>query len=226
MALQQSLTAQSKFSKETITKAIEQYVQANADCETKVSIQQTLQAFLFKESGVKAMFSHDGELRGLCKINISFLKNNETIESHDIRIKVNLMAQAPVANKFIAKNTEITGEDITITKTDVTQIDAKLIPDKGEIIGKKAKTGIVKGGIITKASIRSSEDVYIKKGSRVNILHYAGAICIKSTGFALQDGSVGDIIKVKKDNSNTLAGFIAEDGNIIIEDNQILGERK
>ncbi len=60
-------------------------------------------------------------------------------------------------------------------------------------------------------------NVTINKGDKVKMLHYSGAICIKMDGIAVESGSTGDVIKVKKDNIQTLYGFIAEDGNIIIE---------
>lgn len=64
----------------------------------------------------------------------------------------------------------------------------------------------------------SIKQVQINKGDKVNLFHYSGSVCIKTDGFAVENGSTGDIIKVKKDNSQTLYGFIAEDGNVIIED--------
>lgn len=60
-------------------------------------------------------------------------------------------------------------------------------------------------------------NVTINKGDKVRMLYYSGTICIKMDGVATESGSTGDIIKVKKDNNQTLYGFIAEDGNVIIE---------
>jgi len=64
----------------------------------------------------------------------------------------------------------------------------------------------------------SIKQVQINKGDKVNLLHYSGSVCIKTDGFAVENGRTGDIIKVKKDNNQTLYGFIADDGNIIIKD--------
>ena len=66
------------------------------------------------------------------------------------------------------------------------------------------------------------KEVQIQKGQKVKLLHYSGAICIKTDGVAMESGSTGDVIKVKKDNIQTLYGFIAEDGNVIIENKNIL----
>ena len=67
--------------------------------------------------------------------------------------------------------------------------------------------------------------VRINKGDKVKMLHYSGAICIKMDGIAMENGNTGDVIKVKKDNSQTLYGFIAEDGNVIIENRNALSKQ-
>jgi hypothetical protein len=65
--------------------------------------------------------------------------------------------------------------------------------------------------------------IHIKKGDKVKLLYYSGAICIKMDGIAMEEGNTGNIIKIKKNNSQRqLYGFIAEDGNIIIEDKKLL----
>ena len=68
-------------------------------------------------------------------------------------------------------------------------------------------------------------NITINKGDKIKMLHYSGAICIKMDGVAIESGSTGDVIKVKKDNNHTLYGFVAEDGNVIIENkNNLVGK--
>ena len=68
------------------------------------------------------------------------------------------------------------------------------------------------------------KQVQINKGEKVQLFHYSGAICIKTNGVAMESGITGEVIKVKKDNSQTLYGFIAEDGNVIVENRSVLNK--
>ena len=214
---QLQLFSQSTFSKERIIKAIESYVQANSQCETRTEIEQAIRDFSFPQDNVKAEFSHTDELRGKTKLTLNFKKNNEVVGSNTIRLHVFCYAKYPVTTKFIPKGETIKATDIEIAKVDITHLAAPIITQKEEAVGKVARTGIVKGDPIKFNDLLTGKEVAIKRGAKVNLLHYSGAILIKSKGTALQDGVTGDIIKVKKDNANTLYGFIAEDGNIIIE---------
>lgn len=75
----------------------------------------------------------------------------------------------------------------------------------------------VKINVVSQTTTNDFTQVKINKGDKIKMLHYSGAICIRANGIAMESGSTGDVIKIKKDNNQTLHGFIAEDGNIIIE---------
>ena len=69
------------------------------------------------------------------------------------------------------------------------------------------------------------KQVEISKGNKVKMLHYSGAICIRMDGVAMENGGTGDVIKVKNNNNQIMYGFIAEDGNVIIENKSFLGAK-
>jgi len=85
---------------------------------------------------------------------------------------------------------------------------------------------IVRINVTTTPPKSNFNQVKINKGDNIKLLHYSGAVCIKTNGVAMESGNTGSVIKVKKDNSQTLYGFIAEDGNVIIEDKNILVNNK
>jgi len=211
-----NLNAQSTFSSERLERAIISYVKNINKCESSVEINQKIQEQRFTQSGVQASIKHQGDLTGLCKVNIDFIFGNEIIRSIEVRIKVKLFANVPVATRFIPRGEDISAKDIEIRKAEVTNIDPNTVAEHGEAIGKKSKNGIPKGSIIKYSDLIANADVLVKRGDRVQIIHYIGnQMSIKTTGFAMSNGTAGDIIKVKRDN-HTLQGFIADDGSVII----------
>ena len=219
-----SILAQSSFQGKRLEDAIINYVKQNNKCESEVEIKQQLNEFRFTQSGIKANIRHQNELTGMCKVTLDFVHNGEVINSKDVKINVKLFAKVPAATRFIAKGDKIAKEDIVLKRTEVTKIDPNSVVEIEEAVNKQASKNIAKSQVvlysdINNVSAASASDVAIKKGDKVRIWYYSGAICIKTDGFALDNGTAGSVIKVKKDNK-TLTGFIADDGNVIVDDQQ------
>jgi flagella basal body P-ring formation protein FlgA len=215
---------QSTFSAERLENSVKNYVAKNCQYECEISIEQKLRDLKFPQANVKAAINHDDALVGFCNINLQFFQNNKLINEQKVRLNVKLFDKIPVASRFLAKGEIISEDDISIKKTEITNFvtnQSSVIIEKAQIIGKKAKSGIAKNSAIQSSDLISENDIFVKKGEKVKIIYYAGAICIRTEGFALENGSTGSVIKVKS-NDKTLHGFIAEDGNIIIEDKQNL----
>ncbi len=217
-----SIFAQSTFSRERVKSAIKSYVQSHSKYDVRVEIEQIIRDFEFNQSGVKAEIKHQGELRGKTNLILNFRKNNKIVGSNKIRVRIFCYDKFPIVKHFVGKGKTLKESDIKIAKVDITNLSAPLITKVDEAIGKVTKRGIAKGNPIKLSDLINGKEVFVKRGAKVNLLYYSGAILIKSSGTALQDGSTGDIIKVKKDNSNTIYGFIAEDGNVIIEKKETL----
>jgi flagella basal body P-ring formation protein FlgA len=220
-----NLSAQSTFRSETLQNAITQYVKQQNKCESEVEISQQIKELKFAQSGVKASISHTDDLAGLCKVNIDFLIDGKSIHSETIRIKVKLFAKVPIAVRFIPKDNIIGESDITMQMAEVTNIDPNAVPTINDAVGTKSKKGIAKGSVVQYSEIMSASSIYVNKNDKVKLFHYSGSICIKTDGIALEAGGAGTVIKVKSNEGQSLYGFVADDGNVIIEDKQILGRK-
>jgi flagella basal body P-ring formation protein FlgA len=220
-----NLSAQSTFRSETLQNAITQYVNQQNKCKSEVEISQQLKDLKFAQSGVKASVSHTDDLAGLCKVNIDFLVDGKSIHSETIRIKVKLFANVPVAGRFIPKDNIISENNITMQMAEVTNIDPNAVPTINDVVGKKSKKGIAKGAVVQYSDIVSANSTYVNKNDKVKLFHYSGSICIKTDGIALEAGGAGTVIKVKNNDGQSLYGFVADDGNVIIEDKQTLGRK-
>ena len=209
--------SQTSFNKETLENAIINYVKTENNIETEVEISQTIKPLRFQQQGVTATISHTDQLIGNTKVLLEFFHGNNLIHQESIRIKVRVFVSVPVANKFIPKDKEINKNDITLQLADVTFINPSSVPDINEITNKLSKNGIAKGKVIQYTDLMTNSDVNIKRNDKVQILHYSGTILIKTEGTAMESGTPGSIIKVKRGHQ-TLHGFIADDGKVIVEE--------
>jgi flagella basal body P-ring formation protein FlgA len=215
--------SQSAFNSTKLENAIINYVVNENKCESKVEIAQVIKSQKFSQKGVNARISHTEDLIGNCKVQLSFYDGTEIIHKEVVRLNVRVYAKVPVAQRFIGKDVKIEIDDIAMQKMEVTNIDPNSVVEINEAIGKLSKKGISKGSIIQYTDITSSNDITIKKNDKVNLLHYSGTILIKTEGVALEGGSAGSVIKVKKGHQ-TLYGFIADDGYVVIEDKNKLAK--
>lgn len=225
-ACSQNLSAQSTFSVEKLAAAIEKYVTTSNGCKSVVTIDQTLKSHRFPQSGIKAEIEHKGNLSGLCKVTLVFSNNGDVVGREVLRLKVRLYAEVPVATKFIPKGQEILCGDIVMKEAEVTNINPYTLVDTAAIVGVISKSGIAKGSVVTYLMISpKSSAISIEKNAQINCLLYSGAICIKMNCRALDAGSVGDVIRVNNKDGKTFYGFIADDGNVIIEDKSLFSKK-
>jgi flagella basal body P-ring formation protein FlgA len=61
----------------------------------------------------------------------------------------------------------------------------------------------------------------IRRGDKIILQIQSGAVRVRATGIAMQDGKPGESIKLKYDN-NILQGLVAKDGTIIMIPNKII----
>ncbi|TNE32275.1 flagellar basal body P-ring formation protein FlgA [bacterium] len=81
-------------------------------------------------------------------------------------------------------------------------------------------------GRVTKKSIYKSEplttdntlpDISVKRGEDIVVIASTGTITVRGIGTAMQDGRVGDTIRVKRtDSKKILTGKINESGELIL----------
>lgn len=210
------LSSQSTFSGERIKEACKKYLYQNIPDDAEISISKNIEDFEFVESNVSARFdSKNSIMRGNTYLGIEFLKDNKILKRIEIPVRIKIYKNVPTALRNISRNEDITSNDLTYSKQDVTNYsDSQLITIEG-IIGNKAKRNINKGALVCKESIAAQ--ALIKRGEKVSITVQSGTVRIHTTGQALQDAAVGENIRVKRDGTqNILQGQVAMDGTIFI----------
>ncbi len=91
---------------------------------------------------------------------------------------------------------EIVGEsDVAAKRQDISMLDAGLIHDPKEAVGKKLKTSLPAGAILYAQALDAPTLVH--RGERVTIMATSQAIKITAPGEARNSGALGETIRVK-----------------------------
>ncbi len=217
IGLQSTANAQSSFSGDRIESAIINYLKNEASDDIEVEILQKIRTAIFEESGVSAIFSHSfQDFKGIGKVTIHFKSSNRSIRSEDVRVKISKFRTLPVASKMLNSGKVIEHTDIIWQRVDITNYDINNIIETNILVGKKLKNGITKGSPFLSNWLEG--EALIKRGQNVEIVAQSGAVSIRTIGTALQDGSVGELIRVKREGygNTVMQGEVAPNGSVIL----------
>ncbi len=84
---------------------------------------------------------------------------------------------------------------------------------RGVIVGKVARLTLLPGHAIPFAGLSNRK--VVANGSEVKLIYSDNGLLIMTTGAALQDGSIGDIVRVRNTDSGvTVSGSVQPDGSV------------
>ena len=87
------------------------------------------------------------------------------------------------------------------------------VEDRAAIVGKVAKLTLLPGRLIPYEGVSSRK--LIANGAEVRLVYAEDGLLIVTDGMALQDGSTGDLIRVRNSDSGvTVSGVVQSDGSI------------
>jgi flagella basal body P-ring formation protein FlgA len=96
---------------------------------------------------------------------------------------------------------------------DASAIGGPFALSMSEVIGKMARQTLLPGRPIPLRALDAPR--LIRNGAEVRLLYVDGALSIVASGSALQDGAVGDLVKVRNSDSGvTVSGQVQPDGSV------------
>lgn len=116
-----------------------------------------------------------------------------------VSAEVHQMVTVWVASDYLPRGSLIQQQDFTQKQMDLSQLRYGYYTDFNEVSGKTLKRHLARGAVLTPAAIAITK--VIKRGEHVTIIAETGGIMVRAAGQALEDGGVGDIIRVKNLNS-------------------------
>lgn len=118
---------------------------------------------------------------------------------------------AVVARSSLPRSTYLKSSDLQAKEVNLTSLRSAYFSLPSEIIGWTSKRSIAAGTIITASMLR--RPLAISKGNALIIQAKRNGVTIRASGTALQNGSVGQQIKVRNDRSgNIIKATVVESG--------------
>lgn len=123
-------------------------------------------------------------------------------------------ATAPVPRIVIYPGDIIRGDMLMdVPASDVQGATDLMIRTRSSVVGKMARRTLLPGRAILPIAINNPRAVV--NGSEVKLVYVDGGLTIVASASALQDGAVGDTIKVRNvDSGLTVSGVIQSDGSV------------
>jgi flagellar basal body P-ring formation protein FlgA len=91
------------------------------------------------------------------------------------------------------------------------------VDSRSLIVGKAARLTLLPGHAIPFSGVSNRK--LVSNGAEVKLVFSEGDLVIMTTGSALQDGSIGDIVRVRNDDSGvTVSGAVQPDGSVQVSE--------
>ncbi|MEZ5359442.1 MAG: flagellar basal body P-ring formation chaperone FlgA [Candidatus Zixiibacteriota bacterium] len=140
--------------------------------------------------------------RGRFPLRVEILKDGEMIDKGSVSLMVRRYDNVLVPVHQIRRHESLTPDMFAVKKIDVTSITETLVSDTEVLAGCRAAQNLMPDRAFGANRIEKIPDV--ENGRQITIIGNAGYLEIQVRGIALQQGYIGDNIKVKNIDSNKI----------------------
>jgi len=153
--------------------------------------------------------------KGRFPIKITLYKDGAMAERGSVSLDVRLFADLPVPVRNIKRHEVLTLDMFEMERFDITSQSEPLLTDLGVIDDCRAGSNLAAGKMVPLRRIQKIPDV--ENGETVTLIGASDLFEIRTKGLALQNGNVGESIRVKNiDSKKILNGVVASPGIVEI----------
>lgn len=139
--------------------------------------------------------------------------------SDEVRFQLRAVADEwrlmPVASRPLVKGSVITAQDVQLAKLNGTTVGKDSVENLGDIVGRSLTKDIGQGEMFKAAAVVVPP--VIAAGSRVTIVYRHNRLEVTASGTALENGGLGQDIKVRNDSSKkVVTGKVLEAGLVMV----------
>ena len=127
--------------------------------------------------------------------------------------RVHAMIQVPVLARVVNRGEVITASDLTWQRVREEGLRRDIITDTDQIVGLTPRQSLRGGQMISANSLQ--KPVAVKRGAQVMVVLKSGSMSLTARGRALEQGSVGDVVRVQNLNSNMTIEAVIEGPNLV-----------
>ena len=144
------------------------------------------------------------------------VKKTNGISKLFVRAKVEVLKKIVIAAASLGRNKPLQAEDFTYEVRDVALLPQKYYTDFQPLLGKETKIPVPANSTIFEWMI--GEPPVIRVGSEISIVVAAPDLSVRADGLALENGYLGEQIKVrKKDSGKILFGKVLSNNEVEVE---------
>ncbi len=125
--------------------------------------------------------------------------------------RVYKVIEVPVMNRRVPKGEIITTDDIDWIRLAATKVRRNIIVDEDRLLGKTPRRGLRTGQPIRNGDVRAP--VVVAKGSLVTMILKTRNMVLTSKGRALENGAIGDTVKILNTQSKTVVEAVVAGAN-------------
>jgi flagella basal body P-ring formation protein FlgA len=221
MFLSGSLLAQTIVSPEEVQTAVKSFVlsqlQDDLDVDARAVVavrwRGSLTLRVEGEAQIRVRRASSRPLRGPSVLRVGIDVDGQTQRTISVTADVRIWRPVLVANHMLRRGEEIVPESYGLDERDVTKVRGNYYVDALMLQDMQAKRTLSVGDIITDKHVQKIP--VIKRGDFIKLVARAGRMSMSTAGEALQDGGVGDRIRVKNSDSGKVIYGHVLDGGII-----------
>ncbi len=153
---------------------------------------------------------------GLFTVPVEIRVDNDQARRVSVSVRVKVFRPVVVTSQAVARDQMLTDADLKIEERELGGTTTDTMADVSAAVNLRTTRAIAAGGIVRKSDL----DVIpiVRKNAPVNIVAVAGRVSVRSGGIALEDGQMGQLVKVKTDGTNQpITGKVIGDARIEIQ---------
>jgi len=147
-------------------------------------------------------------------IPVNIIDNNGKNARTNISVRVKIYEDVYVAMKNINKREQLLPNYFQLIEKDITSLRGEMISSLGQIIGSRSSRFIGKGDILTKEYLEKLPVIY--SGNKVSASSIVGNVKISFSAFAKQEGSIGDIIRIRTSKNEIFKAEVIDYQNVLV----------
>lgn len=137
---------------------------------------------------------------GYSNFTVGFFDKNLFVGERSVRVKLEVSRDVVVSDGYLPRGTDIRRKDIKLIRKWFDRMPSRVISSLEEAVGKRLSTSVRQDTEITRNMLR--DPVMVSSGKQVQVVLERGPIRITTVGLSEQNGSKGDIVKVRNLSSN------------------------
>jgi flagellar basal body P-ring formation protein FlgA len=116
-----------------------------------------------------------------------------------VPVNVKVMAEVVVARNSLPRGTILRPDDLTLSQRDLARLHRGYLEQPKLAVGKKLRQRLRRNQVVTPSQLDTP--VAVKNNSRITITASSKLMQIHMAGKALQNGSIGELIRVRNESS-------------------------